>query len=64
MTLIHRLKNLWVLSNFTIKKNNEGGVDVFVNEIDKEIEIVKPKMAQIIKRKNQESIINEVLSQE
>lgn len=46
-----RVKNLWLLSNFTIKKNDRGGVDVFVNEASKEIEI-KPRMAQIIKRRD------------
>lgn len=49
MNLIQRLKNLWLLSNFTIKKNSRGGVDVFVNEADREVEI-KPHLAQVIKR--------------
>ena len=51
MNLLQRIRNLWILSNFNIKKNSKGGVDVFVNKEDN-IEILeKPKLAQIIKKK-------------
>ncbi len=49
MNIFRRVKNLWLLSNFTVTKNSNGGVDVFVNTDNKQLE-VKPRMAQIIKR--------------
>lgn len=62
-TLQRRIKNLWELSNFKITE--------FDNKLvitKKEDQLVvdfpeKPRMAQIIKRKNSKDIINDVLNE-
>lgn len=64
MNLIKRLRNIWRLSGQEITKigfTDDGRVfHAFGNPDPKR----KPQMAQIIKKKSQEQIINEVLNNE
>lgn len=50
MSILQRLRNLWLLSNFSIKKNDMGGIDVLVNREDESFSFKETsKMAQIVK---------------
>ncbi len=52
MNLLRRLKTLWVLSGWDIQKNKKEGAFTIDGILRPQIPEEKPRMAQIIKRKD------------